>query len=54
VRGKPGADLAAVEDLVVRVARLAADFPDLAEMDLNPVFAGPDGVVAVDVRIKVR
>jgi len=54
VRGEPGVDLAAVEELLLRVSRLAADFPSLVEMDLNPIFAYPAGASAVDVRIRVR
>jgi len=55
VRGKKGTDLKAVEDVLLRVSRLAADFPEITEMDLNPVFAYPRGKapVAVDVRVKV-
>ncbi|MBI5480128.1 MAG: acetate--CoA ligase family protein [Deltaproteobacteria bacterium] len=55
VRGEAPVDLAALEDVLVRVARLGADFPAIAEMDLNPVFAYPAGTapVAVDVRLKV-
>jgi acetyltransferase len=54
VRGAEGADLTAVEDILLRTSRLAADFPAIVEMDLNPVFAYADGVSAVDVRIRVR
>jgi acyl-CoA synthetase (NDP forming) len=56
VRGEAGVDLAGVEDLLLRVSRLAAEFPAIVEMDLNPVFAYPAGTApaAVDVRIKVR
>ncbi|MBM4130035.1 acetate--CoA ligase family protein, partial [bacterium] len=56
VRGQPGVDLPAVEDLLVRVSRLAVDFPEIAEMDLNPVFAYPAGTApaAVDARLRVR
>ena len=54
VRGEAPADLAALEDLTCRVSALAADFPAITEMDLNPVFAYADGATAVDVRIKVR
>jgi len=45
-----------VEDVLVRVSRLAADFPDIVEMDLNPVFTYPAGTApaAVDVRMKVK
>jgi acetyltransferase len=49
VRGKPPVDRAAVAGLIAAVSRLGAALgPRLAELDLNPVIAGPDGVVAVD------
>jgi acyl-CoA synthetase (NDP forming)/GNAT superfamily N-acetyltransferase len=51
-RGAPAADLAALRDVLMRVSRLADDLPEITELDLNPVIAGPDGVVAVDARIK--
>jgi len=56
IRGETGSDLDAVEDVLVRVSRLAADFPDIVEMDLNPVFTYPAGTApaAVDVRMKVK
>ena len=52
-RGAEGVDLPALEDLIARVARLAEDNPEIAEMDLNPVIATPDGVVAVDVKVRI-
>ncbi len=52
-RGAPAADLAALSDTLLRVSRLADDLPEVAELDLNPVIARPDGVVAVDARIRV-
>jgi acetyl coenzyme A synthetase (ADP forming)-like protein len=52
-RGAPAADLDAVEDLLLRVSRLAEEFPELAELDLNPVIAGPDGSVIVDARVRL-
>jgi acetyltransferase len=51
VRGAPPADLPALEDILTRVGRLAADFPVIAELDLNPVLAFGDGAVAVDARV---
>lgn len=51
VRGQPGVDLDALADLVVRVSQLVSDYPEIYELDLNPVFATADGVVAVDARI---
>ncbi|MBI5477488.1 MAG: acetate--CoA ligase family protein, partial [Deltaproteobacteria bacterium] len=55
VRGEAPVDQPALEELLCRVSRLAADFPAIAEMDLNPVFAYPAGTApaAVDVRIKI-
>jgi len=52
-RGGPVVDTAALEDLLMRVGRLAEDLPEVAELDLNPVLAGPDGVVAVDVKLRL-
>jgi len=53
-RGSPACDVAAVEDVLLRVARLADEVPQVAEMDLNPLIASPGGAVAVDVRIRLR
>jgi acetyl coenzyme A synthetase (ADP forming)-like protein len=52
-RGAPPADAGQVSDVVLRVARLVDDLPEVAELDLNPVIAGPRGCVAVDARIRV-
>ena len=52
-RGAPRADVGAVEDIVTRVAALAAAHPEIAELDCNPVVAGPDGAVIVDARIRL-
>jgi acyl-CoA synthetase (NDP forming)/RimJ/RimL family protein N-acetyltransferase len=52
-RGTPPADVGALADTLLRISRLADDLPEVAELDLNPVIARPDGVHAVDVRIRV-
>jgi acyl-CoA synthetase (NDP forming)/GNAT superfamily N-acetyltransferase len=52
-RGVPAVDLAALRDVLLRVSRLSDDLPEIAELDLNPVIARPDGAVAVDARIRV-
>ncbi len=52
-RGAPAVDTDALEDLLLRVARLADDVPELAEMDLNPVIAAPGGVTAVDAKVRL-
>jgi acetyl coenzyme A synthetase (ADP forming)-like protein len=51
-RGTPPADEHAVADVLVRVARLADELPEVAELDLNPVVAGPSGCVVVDARAR--
>ncbi|WP_250467433.1 MULTISPECIES: acetate--CoA ligase family protein [unclassified Caballeronia] len=54
LRGVRGAEPVHRESLVTlieRVSRLIDDFPQISEMDLNPVFASPSGAVAADVRI---
>jgi acyl-CoA synthetase (NDP forming) len=53
-RGSAPVDVRAVEDLLVRLGRLAADLPELAEADCNPVMCSPDGAVVVDARLRVR
>jgi acetyl coenzyme A synthetase (ADP forming)-like protein len=52
-RGSPPVAVTALEDLLQRVARLASDVPDLAELDINPVIVSPEGAIAVDARAKV-
>jgi acetate---CoA ligase (ADP-forming) len=53
-RGAAPVDKAAVTDVVHRLARLAEDHPEIAELDLNPVIADEHGCVAVDARVRVR
>ena len=53
-RGAAASDAGALADLVMRLSRLADDIPELAELDLNPVLARPDGCCAVDARVRVR
>jgi acyl-CoA synthetase (NDP forming) len=52
-RGAPPVDLPALQDLVVRLGRLAEDVPQVAELDLNPVLANPDGAFLVDVKVRL-
>ncbi|HEU4942149.1 MAG TPA: acetate--CoA ligase family protein, partial [Gaiellaceae bacterium] len=52
-RGKPAADDDALTDLLHRLSRLGDEFREVAELDLNPVIASPDGCVAVDARVRV-
>jgi acetyl coenzyme A synthetase (ADP forming)-like protein len=50
-RGAPHADVAGLEDLLLRVSALVETHPEIAEMDLNPVVALPDGPLVIDARI---
>jgi acyl-CoA synthetase (NDP forming) len=50
-RGRPPVDLDALADVVARVSLLAAAHPELVELELNPVLAGPAGVLALDARV---
>jgi acetyl coenzyme A synthetase (ADP forming)-like protein len=52
-RGQPPADLAAVEDVLLRVSALGAAHPEISELDCNPLLAGPEGAVVLDARIRV-
>ncbi len=51
VRGAPPVDFRALEDVLLRISQLALDFPELAELDVNPLLATDQGVVAVDGRV---
>src|SRR6202042_3891047 len=51
VRGAKPVDRAALSSMIERVSALVADFPEISEMDLNPVFATDHGATAADVRI---
>ena len=53
VRGSEPANRDAIADIIVNVSKLITDFPEIAEMDLNPVFATRTSAIAADVRIVV-
>jgi acyl-CoA synthetase (NDP forming) len=53
-RGMAAMDTDALEQLLLRVARLAEDFPEVSELDLNPVVAVPAGVAALDAKLKLE
>jgi acyl-CoA synthetase (NDP forming)/GNAT superfamily N-acetyltransferase len=53
-RGSALVDLSGLGEVLSRVARLAEDIPEVAEMSLNPVVASADGAVALDARVRVE
>jgi len=54
-RGAKPADIDKLAEILVRLSQLTSDFPEIDEMDLNPVFAFEKGkgAVVVDARLKV-
>jgi acetyltransferase len=52
-RDHPRVDMDALYDVLVRVAQMAADLPELMELDINPLLADAAGVVALDARMRV-
>jgi acyl-CoA synthetase (NDP forming) len=52
-QGAEPVDTAALELLLLRVSRLADDLPEVARLDLDPVVAGPAGVVVRDARLRL-
>ncbi len=53
VRGQPASDLKALRNTILKVSEFVEKHPEVRELDLNPVFAYPDGAVAVDARIVI-
>ena len=53
VRGAQAVDRDALVDIIVNVSELIGDFPEIAEIDLNPILAGASGATAVDALIAV-
>jgi acetyl coenzyme A synthetase (ADP forming)-like protein len=53
VRGAKGVNRAALADTIRKVSKLVTDFPQIQEVDLNPIFATEKGAKAVDVRILI-
>ncbi|MFJ5898684.1 acetate--CoA ligase family protein [Streptomyces sp. NPDC093064] len=51
VRGAPAVDREALAEQIRRVSQLVTDFPEIAEVDLNPVIATPEGALAADIRV---
>jgi len=53
-RDVPPADMAALEMVLARLADMAIDLPEIAELDINPLLADANGVIALDARVVVR
>lgn len=53
-RDRPPADLDALAQVLVALGRLAADLPEVAELDLNPVLCDAGGALVLDARVAIR
>jgi acetyl coenzyme A synthetase (ADP forming)-like protein len=53
VRGKPAMDKAAIVDTLLRIGQLVQDFPEIAELDINPLMVYPrdQGAISIDMRL---
>lgn len=51
VRGQPAMDKDAIVDILLRVGQLVQDFPEIAELDINPLIVYPEGAIAIDMRL---
>jgi len=50
-RGRPAAAMDKLVEALVRLSYLAADFPEIAELDINPLLVTSEGVIALDARV---
>jgi len=53
-RNRPAARLDLIEEILVRLSQLVTDFPEIEELDINPILLGEDRAVAVDARIVIK
>ena len=53
-RDHPPAELDAICDVLIALSQMLADLPELAELDINPLWADHDGVIALDARLRVE
>jgi acetyltransferase len=54
VRGEPPSDIEAIIDVLLRLSQLVNDFPDIVELDINPLLAFIKGYSAVDIKITIK
>lgn len=54
VRGRPAVDLEALEQLLVRFSQLVAEQREIKEIDINPLLASSEGLLALDARVILR
>ncbi len=52
-RGKPGANIDRLIEIIMRFSYLVADYPEIKELDINPLLVTPEDVIALDARVIV-
>jgi acetyltransferase len=52
-RDRPPADMDAILETLIKLSQMTIDLPEVAEVDVNPLLADEDGVLALDARIRV-
>ncbi len=52
-RGRPPADAGSISAVLVALGQMACDLPHIAELDINPLLADADGVIALDARVRL-
>ncbi len=53
-RNRPPADLPLLEEILIRLSQLVTDFPEIVELDINPLIMDPEGAWAVDCRVLIK
>ena len=53
-RNRPAVNLELLEEILIRLSQLVIDFPEIAELDINPMILVEDRAVAIDARIIIR
>lgn len=53
-RGLPPVDRQALAEIILKISRLALDFPRIAELDVNPLICSPQGIKAADALIVIK
>ena len=54
VRGEPASDIEVITDVMLRLSQLVVDFPEIVELDINPLLAFIKGYSAVDIKITIK
>jgi len=53
-RGRPPVNIDKLLEVLIRLSYLAADYPEIKELDINPLMVGPDKIVALDARAVIK